>query len=267
MFPAGHENIAVRFVTLVTQMRVRILESGFSGDVGVVMLHGWAASAYSFRHELELLPALGAHCLAVDLRGFGLSDKPTARDTYTLDAYVADLDAVLDEVASPRVVLMGHSMGGGIALTYALSRPDRVRGLVLLSPTGIAPVAFLTIPRLMPRAVAARGGGLLVPRWGAKWILRNLAFAAGVGRRVRLAAAGSGAVGIAGAPEPGDTRPKGSSDTRRWRCRVTHSRRDGARAGRRSCPARGTARRDTSARRLILEPGAQHWLALSLIRS
>lgn len=177
MFPAGHENIAVRFVTLVTQMRVRILESGFSGDVGVVMLHGWAASAYSFRHELELLPALGAHCLAVDLRGFGLSDKPTARDTYTLDAYVADLDAVLDEVASPRVVLMGHSMGGGIALTYALSRPDRVRGLVLLSPTGIAPVAFLTIPRLMPRAVAARGGGLLVPRWGAKWILRNLAFA------------------------------------------------------------------------------------------
>jgi pimeloyl-ACP methyl ester carboxylesterase len=177
MFPAGHENIAVRFVTLVTQTRVRVLESGFSGDVDVVMLHGWVASAYSFNHELESLPALGAHCLAVDLRGFGLSDKPAARDSYTLDAYVADLDALLDEVASPRVVLMGHSMGGGIALRYALSRPDRVRGLVLLSPTGIVPVAFLRIPRMVPRALAALGGGRLVPRWAARWILRHVAFA------------------------------------------------------------------------------------------
>lgn len=177
MFPAGRANIDVRFVTLVTQTRVRILESGFSGDVGVVMLHGWVASAYSFRHELESLPALGARCLAVDLRGCGLSDKPTARDSYTLDAYVADLDALIDTVESRRVVLMGHSMGGGIALAYALSRPDRVRGLVLLSPTGVAPVAFATIPRYVPRALAALGGGRLVPRWGVRWILRNLAFA------------------------------------------------------------------------------------------
>ena len=177
MFPAGHENIAARLVTLVTQTRVRILESGFSGDVDVVMLHGWVASAYSFRHELAALPELGAHCLAADLRGFGLSDKPSARHSYTLDAYVADLDALLDQVASRRVVLMGHSMGAGIALAYALSRPDRVRGLVLVCPTGIVPVAFVTLPRLLPRMLAERGGRYLVPRWMAKWILRNFAFA------------------------------------------------------------------------------------------
>lgn len=176
MFPAGHENIAVRFVTLVTQTRVRILESGDSGDVDVVMLHGWVASAYSFRHELESLPKLGARCVAVDLRGFGLSDKPSAHDSYTLDAYVADLDALLDELSLRRVVLVGHSMGGGIALTYALSRPDRVRGLALVSPTGIVPVSFLQIPRLMPRLIAAQGGGRLVPRWLAGWILRHLAY-------------------------------------------------------------------------------------------
>jgi pimeloyl-ACP methyl ester carboxylesterase len=176
MFPAGRENIVVRFVTLVTQTRVRVLESGFSGDLDVVMLHGWAASAYSFHNELESLPALGAHCLAVDLRGFGLSDKPAARDSYTLDAYVADLDALLDEVASPRVVLMGHSMGGGIALAYALSRPDRVRGLILVAPARIAPVAYVKIPRLVPRALAARAGRHLVPRWAARWILRTVAF-------------------------------------------------------------------------------------------
>jgi pimeloyl-ACP methyl ester carboxylesterase len=176
MFPAGHENIAARFVTLVTQTRVRVLESGFSGDVDIVMLHGWVASAYSFHHELRSLPALGARCLAVDLRGFGLSDKPAARDSYTLDAYVADLDALLDEVASPRVVLMAHSMGAGVALAYALARPDRVRGLVLVSPVGIVPVALLSLPRLLPRAIAAWAEGRIVPRWEAAWILRHIAY-------------------------------------------------------------------------------------------
>lgn len=177
MFPAGHENIAVRFVTLVTRTRVRVLESGTSGDVDVVLLHGWVASAYSFRHELESLPKLGAHCLAVDLRGFGLSDRPSARDSYTLDAYLADLDALLDELSLRRVVLVGHSMGGGIALAYALSRPERVRGLVLVAPIGIVPVEFLRIPRLVPRALAAQGGGRLVPRWLAGWILRHVGYA------------------------------------------------------------------------------------------
>jgi pimeloyl-ACP methyl ester carboxylesterase len=176
MFPAGHENIAVRFVTLVTQARVRILESGTPGDVDVVMLHGWVASAYSFRHQLESLPALGAHCFAVDLRGFGLSDKPAARDSYTLAAYIADLDALLDELSVPRVVLMGHSMGGGIALAYALARPDRVRGLVLICPTGLVSVSFLSLPRLMPRSVAAVGAGRLVPRPMVAWILRRFAY-------------------------------------------------------------------------------------------
>jgi pimeloyl-ACP methyl ester carboxylesterase len=176
MFPAGRENISARFVTLVTRMRVRVLESGTGGDIDVVMLHGWVASAYSFRHELASMPPFGARCLAVDLRGFGLSDKPSALGSYTLDAYVADLDALLDELSLSRVVLVGHSMGGGIALTYALARPDRVRGLVLVSPTGIVPVSFLNLPRLMPRAVAAKAGGRIVPRSMVAWILRRLAY-------------------------------------------------------------------------------------------
>ncbi len=176
MFPAGHEEIVARFVTLVTQTRVRVLESGSSGDVDVVLLHGWVASAYSFRNELHSLPALGAHCLAADLRGFGLSDKPSARDSYTLAAYIADLDALLDKLGLLRVVLVGHSMGGGIALTYALARPERVRGLVLFCPTGLVPVSFLGLPRMMPRALAAIAGGRIVPRSMAGWILRHLAF-------------------------------------------------------------------------------------------
>jgi len=175
MYPAGHDDISVRFVTLVTRTRVRILECG-AGDVDVVMLHGWVASSFSFRHQLAGLPAVGARCVSVDLRGFGLSDKPRGRGSYTMDGYVADLDALLDALALKRVVLMGHSMGGGIALTYALARPERVRGLALLAPTGVVPVAFLSLPKLMPRAIASLAGGRLVPRWEAGLILRNLAY-------------------------------------------------------------------------------------------
>ena len=175
MFPAGRDDIAVRFVTLVTQTRVRILECG-AGDVDVVMLHGWVASAYSFRHQLAALPAFGARCVAMDLRGFGLSDKPRGRGSYTMAGYLADLDALLDALSLKRVVLVGHSMGGGIALTYALTRPDRVRGLALIAPTGVVPVAFLTLPKLMPRPFATFADRRLVPRRLAGWILRNLAY-------------------------------------------------------------------------------------------
>lgn len=175
MYPAGHDDISVRFVTLVTQTRVRILECG-AGDVDVVMLHGWVASSFSFRHQLASLPGVGARCVSVDLRGFGLSDKPRGRGSYSMDGYIADLDALLDALALKRVVLMGHSMGGGIALTYALARPERVRGLALLAPTGVVPVAFLALPKLMPRAIASVADGRLVPRWEARWILRNLAY-------------------------------------------------------------------------------------------
>lgn len=176
MFPAGHHDISVRFVTLVTQTRVRILECGSAGDVDVVLLHGWVASAYSFRHQLRMLPALGARCVAVDLRGFGLSDKPRGRGSYSMEAYVADLDALLDALSIRRAVLIGHSMGGGIALTYAIRRADRVRGLALLCPTGVVPVSLLKLPKLVPRAVTSAFDRRLVPRWGAAWILRHLAY-------------------------------------------------------------------------------------------
>ena len=173
----------MRFVTLVTQTRVRILESGPASDVNVVMLHGWAAWSYSFHHLLASLPALGVHCIAADLRGFGLSDKPRTRGAYTTDEYLADLDSLLDVLTIERAVLVGHSMGGGIALAYALACPGRVSGLGLLCPTGIVPVPFTRFPPLMPRAIASAAGGRLVPRWMAGWILRHLAY--GDASRVR----------------------------------------------------------------------------------
>jgi pimeloyl-ACP methyl ester carboxylesterase len=71
--------------------------------------------------------------VALDLRGHGRSDPP--RDhRYGLEDYAQDLRAVLDGLRIDRAVLVGHSLGGGVALVFAAGSPDRVAGLLLVDP-------------------------------------------------------------------------------------------------------------------------------------
>jgi pimeloyl-ACP methyl ester carboxylesterase len=129
-----------------------------------------------YRHALELLPPLGVRAIAVDLRGHGLSDKPTGAGSYTLDTYCADLDALLDTLSLPRVALIGQSMGGGIAVHYALRNPTRVERLVLVSPVGLVPLAYLHALQLLPRSVVASFGRRLAPRSFVEFLLRYVAY-------------------------------------------------------------------------------------------
>jgi pimeloyl-ACP methyl ester carboxylesterase len=140
------------------------------------MLHGWGASAYMYRQALDRLPPRGVRAIAVDLRGYGLSDKPIAKGAYTLEAYSADLDALLDALELPNVVLMGQSMGGGLALRYALRNPGRVRRLVLVNPVGLVSIAYLQTLRILPRSVIGAIGHRLVPRRAVDLILRYVAY-------------------------------------------------------------------------------------------
>ncbi|WP_123607224.1 alpha/beta fold hydrolase [Micromonospora sp. Llam0] len=69
-----------------------------------------------------------------DQRGCGRSER---RGPYTVTRFVADLDAVRDQLAGPRMALLGHSWGAHLALRYAVEHPDRVSQLVYVSGTGI----------------------------------------------------------------------------------------------------------------------------------
>ena len=179
VFPAGHPDISARDVRLSTGVSLRVLESGPPRGQPVVMFHGWGASAYMFRHALTLLPPRGLRAIAVDLRGFGLSDKPAekVRGAYTLDAYCTDVDALLDALGLPTAALIGQSMGGGLVLRYALRRPARVSRLVLVNPVGLGPIDYLPILRLVPRTFFAIVGERLVPRFVVEFILRYVAYA------------------------------------------------------------------------------------------
>ena len=107
----------------------------------LLMLHGWMDVAASFQFVVDAL-ASDRFVLALDWRGFGLSDTP-AVDTYWFPDYLGDLDAVLDallfgnDAPAAAVDLLGHSMGGNVAMLYAGLRPQRVRRLVNLEGFGM----------------------------------------------------------------------------------------------------------------------------------
>ena len=130
-YPAGTP-LLVRYVT-VDSTRIRYVEAG--RGPAVVLIHGLAASMYSWRHAIEPIAQAGFRVIAFDNRGFGFSDKP-ARG-YGNEAYVGLLYGLLDSLGVKDAVLVGHSMGGAIAAQATLDRPDRVRGLVLVDAAGL----------------------------------------------------------------------------------------------------------------------------------
>ena len=176
LFPAGMPSISVRHIPVRSGISVRILESGPIDGEPAVLLHGWGASSYSFRHGLALLPERGVHTIAVDLRGFGLSDKPMRRGAYTLDAYCSDLDDVLEALAVRQPALIGHSMGGGIALRYALRNGERVSRIVLINPVGLVRLKILDLARVSPRWPFRAFDGRMTPRALIGLILRHIAY-------------------------------------------------------------------------------------------
>lgn len=177
MYPAGVPGVAARFIDLSSGVRVRVAESGPADGMPAVLLHGWGASLYLYRRALEFLPRYGVRAIAVDMRGFGLSDKPSAAGSCSLDSYCADLDALLDALALSRVVLVGQSMGGGLALRFALRSARRVRGLALINPSGLVPIPLMNVARVAPRALTRALDRRLMQRWMVRFILRHIAYA------------------------------------------------------------------------------------------
>ena len=100
----------------------------------VVVLHGISSSGAAFAPLVARLRKSARRVLVPEAPGHGFSGEPTAPLTPdTLFAVMAELlDRELDEPA----FITGNSLGGGVALSYAIARPDRVRGLFLTSPAG-----------------------------------------------------------------------------------------------------------------------------------
>jgi pimeloyl-ACP methyl ester carboxylesterase len=127
-----HEDGRLRFRTVPTEThRISLLEAG-TGDP-VVAIHGLGATKASFLASVAAL-APDFRVIAIDLPGFGDSDKPigAAYDArFFANAVVELLDALELEDAN----LLGNSLGGRVALEVALREPERARRLALLAPS------------------------------------------------------------------------------------------------------------------------------------
>lgn len=101
------------------------------GDVPLVLLHGITDNALTWA---PLLDRIDPRCrlLAPDFRGHGESAKPDA--VYTAEAYAEDVRHLIDEVAGQPALVLGHSLGGVVAVQVGVTAPESVRALFLEDP-------------------------------------------------------------------------------------------------------------------------------------
>jgi pimeloyl-ACP methyl ester carboxylesterase len=118
--------------TIVHGVRWRSREADGRGSETVVFVHGLLASSATWKEVLAPASA-GRPAIAVDLPGFGCSDRPWPFD-YTVAGEAAALLAFLDARRIERLVLVGNSLGGSIAMVLAAERPERVTAIVLVAP-------------------------------------------------------------------------------------------------------------------------------------
>lgn len=141
----------------VEGVRTRFAEAGSPDLPTVIMLHGTGG------HWETFAPNLGAlsehfHCIAIDMVGNGFSDKPDY--DYEIPVYVRQVLGVLDHFGVEKAHFIGMSLGAWVCAAAAVSHPDRVDKVILMSPAGLIATASN-----MARIRAERTAAVNNPTW------------------------------------------------------------------------------------------------------
>lgn len=135
-------------------IRLHIAEAGTGPTV--LLIHGFPESWYSWRHQLPALAQAGYHAVALDVRGYGRSSKPTTVPDYRMVKKVGDVVGLVNSFGTDKVTVVGHDWGAPIAWMSALLRPDLFRGVAGLS-VPYAPPGAPTGPKPTQRMRAMAG--------------------------------------------------------------------------------------------------------------
>lgn len=133
--------------------QVAYLDEG-QGEV-ILLLHGMAGSSQTWRSVIRPL-SRRYRVVAPDLLGHGHSAKP--RSDYSLGAFAVSLRDLLDEIGVARATVVGHSLGGGVAMQFVYQHPDYAERLILIGSGGLGPDVGWTL-----RLLSAPGAELIMP--------------------------------------------------------------------------------------------------------
>ncbi len=122
----------------VGEFRLHVEDRG-TGEPALVLVHGYTGSILDWADVQDLM-AVDRRVVAYDHRGHGRSSHAPA---YSIDLLADDLVGVLEELGLDEIHLLGHSMGGVVALRHVLAHPDQVRSLVLMD-TSAEPMGDLS---------------------------------------------------------------------------------------------------------------------------
>jgi 2-hydroxymuconate-semialdehyde hydrolase len=171
---------------VVGGMRLHVVSYGWHGGrLPLLLLHGIPTSSYLWHGVMRDL-GHQLHCTAPDLAGLGRSERPGARLGLARQASL--LLELLDRLGYPKAVVVGHDVGGAVAVHLSALAPERVAGLVLISTPLHREIwpPIRTIPLMLPGVRSALLRGLRLQPDGAR---RLLVRALGVGPQSALEAA------------------------------------------------------------------------------
>ena len=117
--------------TRVNGVRVHYQEAGNENGPPVILIHGFISSSLVWSQVFLPLANAGFRVIALDLPGYGYSEKPN-QGAYTIDSQARAVAGLMDRLSIDKATIVGASYGGAIAATLALDYPDRVERLVMV---------------------------------------------------------------------------------------------------------------------------------------
>lgn len=151
-------------------VRIHYQDAGNEDAPAIILIHGFISSTMIWSDVFLPLAAAGFRVIALDLPGYGYSDKP-ADGRYTIDSQAYAVVSLMDRLEIDQATIIGASYGGAVAATIALDYPERVSRLVLVG----AVINDNPMQKLLPRvAQLPLVGDIVTPLFlGSRWVLRK----------------------------------------------------------------------------------------------
>jgi pimeloyl-ACP methyl ester carboxylesterase len=131
---------------------IHVVEQGPSDGRPVLFVHGFPEFWWSWRHQMDACAEAGYRAVALDLRGFGDSDRPEDVAAYALPNSIGDISAVIDSIGG-RATVVSHDWGGALGWAYASFVPEKVDALVVMNAPH--PNAYSDLPKHLDQLQAS----------------------------------------------------------------------------------------------------------------